>query len=171
MADYVVAGLVKRRAELAGEAEAIKARLARIATDLGHPDATIRLFDPDHDIAGIRAKRPRGPGVAGRGEMARLVLGALRDAPEPMTTAGVAERVMAAARGMAAGDAKARRAAAKRVGTALGRQRENGAVRSSSSAGRVVLWEIVRWRALGAPGHRLAHRFVPRLVDNPGDAT
>ena len=143
MADYVVAGLVKRRAELAGEAEAIRARLARIAADLGYLDATIRLFDPESEISGIRARRPRRPGVAGRGEMARLVLGALRDAPGPMTTTGVVERVMAA-RDMEAGDARPRRAAAKRVGTALGRQRENGAVRPSSSAGRIVLWEIVR---------------------------
>jgi hypothetical protein len=141
--DYVLAGLVKRRAELAGEAEAIRARLARIATDLGHLDATIRLFDPDFNVTAIRAKRPRGPGVAGRGEMARLVLGVLRDAPGPMATAGVVERVMAA-RDMQAGDAKARRAAAKRVGMALGRQRENGAVRSGLGPGRVILWEIVR---------------------------
>ena len=96
MADYVLAGQTKRRAELAGEAEAIRARLARIATDLGHLDATIRLFDPDHDVAGIRPKRARGPRAAGRGGMARLVPGALRDAPGPMVTADVVERVMAA---------------------------------------------------------------------------
>jgi hypothetical protein len=95
------------------------------------------------NVAAIRAKRPRGPGAAGRGEMARLVLGALRDAPGPMTTAGVVERVMAA-RGTEAGDAKARRAAAKRVGMALGRQRENGAVRSTPGPGQFALWEIVR---------------------------
>ena len=75
--------------------------------------------------------------------MARLVLGALRDAPGPMTTTGVVERVMAA-RDTEAGDARPRRAAAKRVGMALGRQRENGAVRSNAGAGRIVLWEIVR---------------------------
>lgn len=71
MSQQIIAGLVKRRAELAGEAEALKARIAGIATDIGHLDATIRLFDPDHDIAAIRPKRPRGPDVAGRGEMLR----------------------------------------------------------------------------------------------------
>lgn len=80
MVDYVLSGLVKRRAELAGEADALKARLARIATDLGHLDATIRLFDPDHDVAGIRPRRPRGPDVAGRGEMTRAILAVLREA-------------------------------------------------------------------------------------------
>ena len=137
---YVIAGLVKRRAELAGEAEALKKRLTQIGTDLGHLDATIRLFDPDHDIAAIRPKRPRGPGVAGRGEMSRFILGVLRGAPEPMTTASIVERLMAA-RGMAADDARAKRTAMKRVGMALGRQRENGAVRKTQGPGQPVVWE------------------------------
>ena len=139
---YVIAGLAKRRAELAGEAEALKKRLTQIGTDLGHLDATIRLFDPDHDIAAIRPKRPRGPDVAGRGEMSRFILGVLREAPEPMTTAGIVERLMAA-RGMAADDTRAKHTAMKRVGMTLGRQRENGAVRTTQGPGQPVLWELV----------------------------
>ncbi len=42
MTDYVLAGLTKRRAELSGEADALRNRLARIAADLGHLDAVIR---------------------------------------------------------------------------------------------------------------------------------
>ena len=42
MTDYVLAGLTKRRAELAGEAETLRARLAQTATDTGHLDAVIR---------------------------------------------------------------------------------------------------------------------------------
>ncbi len=68
-------------------------------------------------------------------------LGVLREAPEPMTTADVVARLMAA-RGMEAGDARAKRMAMKRVGMALGRQRENGAVRSTQGPGQFVLWEI-----------------------------
>ncbi len=37
MTDYVLAGLTKRRAELTGEADTLKARLAQIGTDVGHP--------------------------------------------------------------------------------------------------------------------------------------
>ena len=59
MAEHVLSGLAKRRAELAGEADALRARLAAIATDLGHLDAVIRLFDPDYDLGAIRPKRPR----------------------------------------------------------------------------------------------------------------
>jgi hypothetical protein len=55
--DFVLSGLVKRRAELAGEAEVIRARLAAIAADLGHLDAVIRQFDPAFDVAAIRPRK------------------------------------------------------------------------------------------------------------------
>ena len=66
MTDYVLAGLAKRRAELAGEAETLRARLAQIATDTGHLDAVIRQFDPDYDLGSIRPKRPRVQDVEDR---------------------------------------------------------------------------------------------------------
>ncbi len=66
MTDYVLAGLTKRRAELAGEAETLRARLAQIATDTGHLDAVIQQFDPDYDLGSIRPKRPRMQDAAGR---------------------------------------------------------------------------------------------------------
>lgn len=93
----IVGGLVKRRAELSGEADSIRARLAAIGTDLGHLDAVIRQFDPEHDIAGIRPKRIRGPDVAGRGEMSRFIMKALREATEPVATHEVVRRLMARA--------------------------------------------------------------------------
>jgi len=80
MTEHVLSALTKRRAELAGEAAVLRTRLATIATDMGHLDAVIRQFDPDYDLASIRPNRPRGPNVAGRGEMSRFVLGVLRDA-------------------------------------------------------------------------------------------
>jgi len=42
MTEHVLSRLTKRRAELAGEADTLKARLAQIGTDLGHLDAVIR---------------------------------------------------------------------------------------------------------------------------------
>jgi len=86
MTDYVLAGLIKRRAELTGEADALKARLVQIGVDVSHFDAVSRQFDPDYDLGSIRAKRPRGPDVARPGEMSRFVLSVLREAAEPMLT-------------------------------------------------------------------------------------
>jgi hypothetical protein len=142
MADYVVSGLVKRRAELAGEADALKGRLAQIGADLGHLDATIRLFDPDFDLGAIRPKRVRaGDGAAHRGEMSRAVLGVLREASEPMTTAAVVATVMAG-RGMDAQDREAVGLMMGRVGMALRRQERNGALRGERRPGQAVLWGI-----------------------------
>ncbi len=64
MTDYVLACLTKRRADLTGEADTLRARLAQISVDVGHLDAVIRQFDPNYDLATIRPKRSRGPNVA-----------------------------------------------------------------------------------------------------------
>jgi hypothetical protein len=143
MTDYVLSALTKRRAELAGEAAVLRTRLATIATDMGHLDAVIRQFDPDYDLASIRPKRPRGPNVAGRGEMSRFVLGVLREATEPVPTPAIAARLMAE-RGMDGQDRKRVRDMAKRVAMALRHQERQGTVRAEQGAGRVGLWEIAR---------------------------
>ncbi len=143
MADYVLAGLTKRRAELAGEAGALRARLAQIGTDLGHLDAVIRQFDPEYDLGAIRAKRPRGPNVAGRGEMSRFVLGVLREAREPMPTPDITARFMAQ-RGVDGQDRKLAERITKRIVSTLRHQGQKGTVRSQPGPGRVLLWEEVR---------------------------
>ncbi len=143
MADYVVSGLVKRRAELAGEAEALKAHLAQIATDLGHLDATIHLFDPDFDLAAIRPKRLRAADGAGRGEVARFILKALREAPAPLTAHDLARRFMAA-RGTDTAGGAVPRAMARRMAMALRRQELNGALAAVREPGRPVLWHTAR---------------------------
>jgi len=143
MTDYVLAGLVKRRSELTGEVDAFRARLAQIGTDVGHLDAVIRQFDPDYDLASIRSKSPRGPDVAGRGEMSRFILGVLREATEPVTTQEVARRLMTE-RGQDLEDRRLVAQATKRVGMALSRQKTNGAVRSVQGPGPVTLWEVAR---------------------------
>ena len=139
----IVGGLVKRRADLAGEATALRGQIARIVVDLGHLDAVIRQFDPEHDIAAIRPKRPRGPNTARPGEMSRYVLGVLREARGPLTTVEVARRFMVD-RGVDAADGRAVRLATKRVGMALGHQRVKGTVRAVAGPGVVGVWEIKR---------------------------
>ncbi len=143
MTDYVLAGLTKRLAELTGEADALKARLAQIATDTGHLDAVIRQFDPDFNLGSIRAKRPRGPDVARPGEMSRFVLSVLREAAEPMLTTDVAARFMTQ-RGMDGQDRKLAERIMKRIVSTLRHQGKKGTVRSQPGPGRVLLWEIAR---------------------------
>ncbi len=143
MTDYVLAGLTKRRAELSGEGDALRARLAQIGTDLGHLDAVIRQFDPDYDLSSIRSKRPRGPDVARRGEMTRFVLGVLRDAAEPVPTSDIAARLMAE-RGMDGQDRRLVEQITKRIVSTLRHQGQKGTVRSQPGPGRMLLWEAAR---------------------------
>ena len=127
--EHVLSGLVRKRAELAGKADALRARLTAIAADMDHLDATIRLFDPDNNLATIRPKRPRSSEAARPGEMSRFVLGVLREATEPMPTPVIAARMMAE-RGMDGQDRKLVRNVTKRVCMALGHQERWGTVQS-----------------------------------------
>lgn len=143
MTDHVLAGLAKRRAELAGEADRLHARLAQIGTDLGHLDAVIRQFDPDYDLGSIRPKRLRVQDAAGRGDMSRFIMKVLREASEPVATHEVVRRLMAE-RGQDAGDRRLVKNTMKRVSMAFSRQKANGTVRAIQGAGPVTLWEVVQ---------------------------
>ena len=141
MTDYVLSGLTKRRAELSGEAETLRARLAQIGTDMGHLDAVIRQFDPDYDLGSIRPKRPRVQDAAGRGDMSRFVMKVLREATEPVATHEVVRRLMAE-RGQDVEDRRLVKNTMKRVGMAFSRQKANGTVRAIQGAGPATLWEV-----------------------------
>lgn len=143
MTDHVVSALTKRRANLSGQAEVLRAQLARIAADLVHLDAVIRQFDPTHDLAAIRPKRPRGSDVARRGERSRALLAVLREASEPIPAAEVVRRMMAQ-QGQDAGDTALAGRLAKCVETALGRQVRRGTVRVVREMGRAARWETVK---------------------------
>lgn len=68
----------------------------RLADELGHLDATIRLFAPDYDLGRIRPrKRRRAHHWFGPGECQRLVLEVLRDAAGPLSDQGVTVAVAA----------------------------------------------------------------------------
>ena len=141
MTEHVLSGLIKRRAELAGETDTFRARLAQIATDLGHLDAVIRQFDPDYDLGAIRAKRPRTQDVAGHGDMSRFIMKVLREATEPVATHEVARRLMAE-RGQDVEDQRLVKLTMKRVGMAFSRQKAKGTVRAIQEAGPVTLREV-----------------------------
>lgn len=144
MTDYVLQGLVKRRAELAGEIEATHERLRQMIGDLEKLDSVILQFDPQHDVEGIKPKAFRPPkDWAQRGEMTRKVLSILRQAAEPMTSRDIALEMLIN-RALNTEDQKLLALMVKRVGVALRLQRNNGVVRSSSGPGQFMLWEIER---------------------------
>ena len=138
----VIAGLVRKRANLAGDIENTHDRLREMVADLEHLDATIRQFDPDYRVEAIRPKAFRPPkDWAKRGEMTRIVLSILRQAAEPLTTRDIALQLLVE-RALDSSDQRLLRLMSKRVGVALRGQRDKSVVRSEQGPGQYMLWRI-----------------------------
>lgn len=54
---HVVSGLVAKHAELAGLIQFHRAEIERVASDLKHLDATLKLFAPEMDLRSLGSKR------------------------------------------------------------------------------------------------------------------
>jgi hypothetical protein len=144
MTDYVLQGLVKRRAELTGEIERTHQALRKMVADLENLDATIIQFAPDFPIETIKPKAFRPPqDWAHRGDMTKFVLSILRQASEPLTSRDIALEMLIS-RALDRSDQRLLRLMTKRVGVALRGQKDNGVVRSSQGTGQFLTWEIVR---------------------------
>lgn len=144
MTDYVLTGLVKRRAELTGQIEATHESLKVMLAALEALDATIMQFDPNHRVEAIRAKAFRPPSDwSNRGQMTRIVLSILRQAAEPLSARDIAVELLIT-RALDRDDQKLVRLMGKRVAVALRGQRDAGTVRSTQGTGQFVLWEIAR---------------------------
>lgn len=141
MNEFVLPGLVKRRAETAGELEKAQARVQQLYADLASLDAVIRQFDPAYPVEAIQAKQRRDPAGDEFAAMSRTVLGALRNAGGPLTTPTIAERVIVD-RGLDAESRPVRSSMVACVGRALRHQREKGLVRTVRKVGKSVLWEL-----------------------------
>jgi hypothetical protein len=134
-----VAGLIDKRREIAGQVEAAEETLRGLVASLAALDATIRLFDPNADLG-----RPKKQGIAHaafRGEMARFVLTALREAKgDPQTTLEIARFVMKR-RGIE-DTPRMTVVTRKRVVTCLSKLRRKGVVRDVPMAGEYKGWVL-----------------------------
>lgn len=143
MTDYMLTGLVKARADIAGKLTALHEQVAQACRDLEHLDATIRIIAPDYEPETIAPKMFRPPDDwSKRGQMSRMVLSILRTAKEPITAREIAGK-MVLDRGLAM-DAKLLKTMTKRVGCALRDKREKGVARVVEGGGMYQLWELVR---------------------------
>ena len=142
MADpHVLTGLITKRAELAGRLEHDQAVVRQLLIDLDACDATIRLFKPDIDLEEIRPKPLPPRHAAYKGEVARIVLGTLRDAKRPCSTQELTMHVLAE-RGMNTADKRLVKTVTKRVGSCLRHHRARGVIRSTGGLGKRIAWEI-----------------------------
>jgi hypothetical protein len=140
---HVLAALIRKRAEIAGQIEHAQTTLRQLIIDLDNLDATIRLFKPDIDLEEIHPKPLPPRNQAFRGEVSRLILSALRQSLSPLTTHDLARHVMAE-RGLNTSDKKLVRVIGKRVGSSLRHMRNRGFVRSAKGPGQCLAWAITK---------------------------
>ena len=141
---FVLPGLVRKRAELAGDIENAQVALQNMIRDLENLDATIRLFDADYKVEAIKPNAFRPPeDWAHRGEMTRIILDILRQAAEPLTARDIADQLMRE-RALDLENINLRRQMVKRCGVALRGQRNKGVVRSNQGPGQYMVWEVAR---------------------------
>tara|TARA_R110000787_G_scaffold36855_4_gene93822 strand:+ start:2520 stop:2960 length:441 start_codon:yes stop_codon:yes gene_type:complete len=141
-APNTVSGLIRKRAELAGQMEHHQAMVRQLIIDLDHIDATLRLFQPDITLEDIKPKPLPPRHAAYKGEVARVILGALRESSRPMTTEELAQHVMAG-RSMNTADKNLTKTVTKRVGSCLRHHRAKGVLRSVKGADGFLVWELV----------------------------
>ena len=137
---HVMDALREKRSELAGLMSRLEQQLAQHRGSLAHLDATMRLFDPDMHSQGTDPT-PHRERVSWfhPGECRRLIHDVLRDAPQPLATRELAERVMAAKSISAADDHRTRALIQKTVLASL--SRVNGTIERTEVDG-VVSWRV-----------------------------
>ena len=140
--EHVLAGLIRKRAEVAGELEEAQSRVRRLMVDIDAVDVTIRMFSATVDLAEIRPKPLPPRHAAYHGEIMRAIYDALRGTGETLTTHDLTLRVMAS-RGLNISDVMFVRTMQKRVGAAMRQMREKGRVQSESLRGGGTRWRIV----------------------------
>jgi len=140
---HVLTGLMTKRAELAGMLEHHQAKVRQLMINLDAIDQALRLFKPDIELADIKAKPMPPRHAAYKGEVARIVLGTLRDAKRACSTQELTMHVMAE-RGMNTADKRLVKTIGKRVGACLRHHRVKGLIRSIDGLGDRLAWEVVR---------------------------
>jgi hypothetical protein len=143
--EHTIAGLVRKRAEIAGQIDSAQTRVRQLMIDLDSVDGVLRLFDPEIDLADIKLKPLPPRHTAYRGEISRSVLTQLRETGLALTTRDITLRVMAE-KEMAMNDRKLTLIFQKRVGACLRHLRGRGQVGSD----REGFGFNVRWRLASA---------------------
>lgn len=88
---HVISGLVSKRSELAGLVKHYQTEISRIAGDLNHIDAAIKLFSPEFDLRTLRAKEHRERNQYFKsGECPRMTLDILRESSDALTSRQIA---------------------------------------------------------------------------------
>jgi hypothetical protein len=135
---HVIGALRDKRSELAGIVMSLEQQLVQRRASLTHLDATMRLFDPELRPEEIRPRKQRSCNAWFRpGECLRLIYDVLRDAPEPVTTRDLANRIVEV-KSIAITDDRQRALIQKTILASLSR--------AKATIERIETSGVVRWR-------------------------
>ena len=140
--EHTINGLLRKRAELAGEIDFLHSKVQEKLIQLDNLDASLRIFQPDIKLEQMKPKPIPPRASAMPGEMTRAVITVLRRTSEPLTSIEIADRVMDL-RCMNKNDQSLVRTIRKRVMQCVRNNRNKGILNSTYLAGRHILWEIV----------------------------
>ena len=141
---HVVSGLKAKRIQIASQIESLQGQIGNAVIALDHVEASLRLFDPDVDLAALAPRKVAQVLYDHRGDTGRIILETLRTSMRPITTAQICEAVMKA-RNLDTNDRALCRLMMKRtVANLMHWKRKRGLIRSMPGPGQQLLWEIVR---------------------------
>ena len=149
--EHTISGLLKKRADLFGEAERLRDRMAEIKNDIHAIDRVLQSLGYSGDIDAAMPRQKRDV-IFGRGELTRAILSELRGSSRPMSSREIAQSIIAL-RGEDARDRKYLSDLVKRVSKALRQQRVDGCVRAIKDARGNQVWERSRMRSIDKNGH------------------
>lgn len=138
---HVISGLIAKKAELSGLFKHYQLELGRIASDLQHIDATIKLFDPEFDLRTVKAKGVRERNQYFKpGECARITLNVLRESTVRMNSRDIAAAVQSS-KGLD-GSPDTSKQVQKSVFAALGRLEAKGVAKRTGKEGLLYYWQL-----------------------------
>ena len=86
MNSHIIASLLKKRREMAGEIVQLEKQVAALGDDLVHLEATIRVFQPDIELPALRPLRIQHRHHFKGGFLTRMVLDYVREHPSETIT-------------------------------------------------------------------------------------
>lgn len=93
---HVVSALKTRSIALASQIEDLREKLRLTVIDLDHVEAVPKQFDPDVKISELGPRKVPQVLYDTKGDTGRIILGLLREATAPLSTARICEAVMKA---------------------------------------------------------------------------
>lgn len=151
----VLHGLVRKRAEFAGNLERQQAQVRDLQRAIAHVDAVLMLLNPDVRIERIRPKHTAPLHAAGYGEITSVVIDCLREADAPLSSRALAQSVIEA-RELEKDDPALEVLMAKRVRACLRVHRVAGRVRAITMIDAPQGWVLTGGRA-----DQLVHELNP----------